>query len=86
MKNTQFVTRWVVTVPTKGGLPGHRRLAHPCQGRHTYATKEEAEGWIKAYFAQGRMDVLGNDLKAQPCPCYPGHFDPSRIWFKENEQ
>jgi len=32
------------------------------------------------------MDVLGNDLKAQPCPCYPGHFDPSRIWFKENEQ
>jgi hypothetical protein len=82
MKNTEYVTRWVVTIPSKD-MKGFRTLALPCQGRHTYETEDGANEWIKAYLENGNRDILGDDLKAMPCPCYPGHFDPARVWFRE---
>jgi hypothetical protein len=75
------VSRWVVTVPA--ATLGWRTLAFPCQGRHTFGTQEEAEQWIRDYHKQGRYDALGADLKATTWPCYPGHFDPTCIYRRE---
>jgi len=80
---TAAVTRWVVSVPSP--FKGYRILAHPAQGRHTYATKEEAEQWISAYRKQGRTEILGNDLQATGWPCYPDHFDPISIYQRSKQ-
>lgn len=81
-KMEDFVIRYVVTVPCKDGVG--RTLMHPCQGRYTYATQEEAQAWIDGYMAnnsQRTLDEFGRDLQARPCRCYPGHFDPQGVWF-----
>lgn len=79
----ELVTRYVVTHIGKHG----RTLAHACQGRCTYATPEEARAWIDAALKNNSMDTLrsayGFPLEVRPVRCWPGHFDPTRIYFEE---
>ena len=76
------VIRYVVTIPCEDGLG--RELMHPAQGRHTYATPEEAQGWIDGYFKNNSADIIdkhGRDLQVRPCQCYPRHFVPKEVYF-----
>lgn len=78
----EYVTRYVVTHAGKGGV---RTLAHPCQGRNTYAAPEEAQAWIDAAMKNNSMDTLKSvyvlPLEVRACNCYPGHFDPMGVYF-----
>lgn len=74
---TDYVIRYVATVPCKDGIG--RTLMLPAQGRHTHATPEEAQSWIDSYLAT--LDQFGRDVQVRPCKCYPGHFDPMNVWF-----
>jgi hypothetical protein len=76
MRNS--VTRWVVTIPS--AFKGFRMLALPCQGINSFETKEKAEEWIRSYLKQGRYDVLGIDMIAQPWDCHPVHLDPISVY------
>lgn len=80
---TDFVTRFVATVPATDGLGG-RVMMLPAQGRNTHATPEEAQAWIDSYLKNNPADVLdrfGRDVQVRPCPCFPNHFDPQNIYF-----
>ncbi len=80
----QSVTRYV---PTYVNDHGERTLMTPAQGRHTYATPEEAQAWITAVTGNNSASAVrqiwgGNPrFEVRPCPCYPGHFDPRTVWF-----
>lgn len=77
-----FVIRYVVTVPANGGRC--LTLMRPAQGRHTYATPEEAQAWVDACLANNSdetLDQIGRDLQVRPCRCHPNHFDPMEVWF-----
>ena len=79
---TEFVTRFVVTVPCKDGMG--RTLMHPAQGRYTYPAPEEAQAWIEGYLtnnSEATLDQFGRDVQVRPCKCYPGHFDPMEVFF-----
>jgi hypothetical protein len=78
------IIRYVVThIDLKTKL---RTLAHPCQGRHTYATAEEAQAWIAAAMeANGEKrlrELFGFPLEVRPVECWPNHFDPKTCWFE----
>lgn len=72
-------------VPTHINREGMRTLATPCQGRHTYATPEEAQAWIDAVIGANPPEVIarhyGAPIEVRPCPCWPVHFDPVGIYF-----
>lgn len=76
------VTRYVVTHVNKDGM---RTLIGPAQGRHTYATREEAKQALLSILANNSTsrlkEVYGFPLEVRACPCYPGHFDPQNVWF-----
>lgn len=79
---TDYVIRYVVTVPCKDGVG--RTLMHPAQGRHTHSTAEEAQQWIDSYLrnnSAATLDEFGRDVQVRPCKCYPGHFDPMGVYF-----
>lgn len=78
------VTRYVVT---HVGTDGRRVMANAAQGRHTYATREEGERMADLMRKNNRIEggklagVFGLPLQVRACPCYPGHFDPQRVYF-----
>ena len=77
------VKRYVVTHISKEY--GMRTLAHGAQGRHTFATREEAQKSIEQTLRNNSKDTLesvfGLPLEVRECECYPVHFDPVSIWF-----
>jgi len=84
-----FITRYVVTYVNRDGM---RQLAHAQQGRHTYATADEADAWIRAALANNSRETLESvyggaagvaSLAVRPCACWPGHFDPVGIYFDD---
>ena len=74
-------------VATRINSDGMRQLASAMQGRHTYATPEEAQAWIDAIKANNSPDRLADiwgaepSLEVRPVVCYPGHFDPTTCYF-----
>jgi hypothetical protein len=78
------VIRYVVTHLDK---EGRRVLAHPRQGRHTYATPGEAQAWIDAALKNNSestlRSVFGFPLEVRPVECFPGHFDPMTMYFDD---
>jgi hypothetical protein len=78
------VTRFVCTYIGKDGL---RTLIGPAQGRHTYATKEEAEAHLAAVLGNNSPDTLqqtwGDNprFEVRPCQCWAEHFDPVSAYF-----
>ena len=76
------VIRWVVTAQRPGES---RRLAAAMQGRHTYATREEAQDVLYSIVENNRPGLLEEvglvNLEVRECECYPGHFDPIGCWF-----
>ena len=79
---TDYVIRYVATVPCKDGIG--RTMMLPGQGRNTHATPEEAQAWIDSYLANNSattLDQFGRDVQVRPCKCYPNHFDPMNVWF-----
>lgn len=78
------VTRYVATHINKDGM---RELMTAAQGRHTFATAEEAQAWLDAVTANNSADTIkqvwGDNprFEVRPCPCYEGHFDPQTRWF-----
>lgn len=82
------VTRYV---PTYVGKDGMRTLMTAAQGRNTYATHQEAQDWLVAVLLNNSGDTLASVYGPNPqfavcaCPCYPGHFDPQRIYFDESD-
>ena len=80
------VTRYVVTHVNREGL---RTLSLGCQGRWTYATREEAQAQLDAMLANNERSALeglyGNvsQIEVRPCECWPDHFDPKGIYFDE---
>lgn len=81
-----IVTRYVVTHVNHHGM---RTLTLACQGRHTYATRAEAEEWLGSFLANNSLERLAEVYGAQalgtfavrPCECWAGHFDPCGIYF-----
>jgi len=80
----EHVTRYVGTYVNSNG---ERTLMSAAQGRHTYASAEEAQAWIDAVTTNNSADTLRQvwgdnpQFEVRPCPCYPGHFDPQTVWF-----
>lgn len=81
------VTRYVITHVDRNGM---RTLAHPMQGRYTYATEAEATAALEAMLDNNSLDTLrahfGLPLEVRAVECYPGHFDPVRCWFDTGAQ
>lgn len=81
---SEFVTRHVVTHIDQKGM---RTLCGPAQGRHTYATAQEAQSLLESMMANNQMSgdllagVYGLPLEVRPVECYSGHFDPVRVYF-----
>lgn len=75
------VTRYVITHLGRHG----RTLIGPSQGRNTYATAAEAQAQLdailKANTPERIAELWGEPLQVRPCQCWPGHFDPKRVWF-----
>jgi hypothetical protein len=73
--------RYVLSRIDKDGL---RVMVYAQQGRHTYATKEEAQVLLDAFLknnTQERLiEVFGEHtigtFEVSAIECYPGHFDP----------
>jgi hypothetical protein len=83
---TDHLYRWVVTKPVSGA-PNYRQLFGPCQGRFTHATQEEAQAWCDLYLknnSESKLNELGRDVQPRLVRCYPGHFDPVQVYFKED--
>jgi hypothetical protein len=83
---TKGVMRYVVTQLNEFG---YRTFAHARQGRHTYATFDEAEAWIKAAHAQNGerlAEFYGLPLEVRACECWPEHFDPMGIIFEPEDK
>lgn len=80
------VIRYIITHRCNNGFGG-RQLAETMQGRYTYATLQEAQEHIDNMMANNSMDILNSlfnlPLKAMPCECYAGHFDPVGRYFPE---
>lgn len=74
-------------VPTYMNRDGMRTLMLPAQGRYTYATPAEAQGWIDAIHQRNsasRLEEIWNvnpQFEVRPCECWAGHFDPVGIYF-----
>lgn len=82
----EYVRRFVVTHLSKTGM---RTLAHAAQGRHTYASREEAQTWIDAAQDQNGArlaELFGLPLQVRGCACYPVHFDPVSVWFPDEDK
>jgi hypothetical protein len=78
------VIRYVVTyVDLKYG----RTLVGPIQGRNTYATPEAALHQLQAMLKNNSPKTLAEtfpgELQVRACPCWPVHFDPKQIYFKD---
>lgn len=69
---------------------GMRTLMTPAQGRHMFATADDAQHWINAVWSNTSRDTLlqvfGNDntFEVRPCQCYD-HGDPVGIYFDREE-
>lgn len=80
------VIRYVVTHVPKGDM---RTLVDPCQGRFTYATREEAQERLDAIRDNNtpeRLRSVGlepDTFEVRPCSCWAGHFDPVGVFFSE---
>lgn len=82
------VTRYVGTYINRDGM---RTLMTPCQGRHTFATADEAQAWINAVTTDNGGDTIrqvwGDNpgFEVCPVPCYQmqdgSHGDPQTRWF-----
>lgn len=78
------VIRYVGTYINKDG---YRTLMTPAQGRHTHATREEAQAWLDAVTGNNSQDTIrqvwGDNprFEVRPVPCYPGHHDPMSVWL-----
>lgn len=78
---TEHVIRYVVTKINEDGI---RVMSGARQGRHTYATQEEAQSWLDAALKNNSADTIARflpDAEVRPCRCYPGHFDPMQYSF-----
>ncbi len=81
---SEGVTRYVPTYVNKDGM---RTLMRPAQGRFTFGTVTEAQGWIVAVTTVNTPDTLrqvwGDNprFEVRPCECWPGHFDPKGVYF-----
>jgi hypothetical protein len=71
----QCVKRWVL-------VKGDGNTFYPRQGRHTKATKDEAEALVKAAIRNNGPGTSGHPyvqgLHVEEWWCYPRHFDPIR--------
>lgn len=80
------VIRFVITNPGRDKMEGLRVLTLSGQGRDTFATREEAEDYMKLLQQPGQIDrVIGIDrakmMRVYAVECWPGHFDPKRtVW------
>jgi hypothetical protein len=78
------VTRYV---PTYVNRDGQRTLMCPAQGRHTFAEREVAQGWLDAVAKNSAPTTLEQvfgpnpQFEVRPCECWPDHFDPKSIYF-----
>lgn len=85
---TDHVIRYVVTHINKDGM---RTLCGPAQGRNTKETPEEAQELLNNMMKNNRMEgellagVYGLPLEVRPVKCYPGHFDPMRVYFDSED-
>lgn len=81
---TPLVVRYVATCVN---LDGVRTLVQAAQGRYTYATPAECQAWIDAIKASNDPEWLRQpfgrpaEWEVRPVDCWPGHFDPVRIYF-----
>lgn len=81
------VIRWVVTHINQDGI---RIMSCSCQGRNTYATKEEAAKWIENMLANNNQETINafgiaTSFEPRRCECYPVHFDPIRLIYREED-
>ena len=79
----ESVKRYVATYVNRDG---QRTLMGAAQGRNTYATETEAQGWVDGVMSNASdsvRQIWGDDPRPEvrACPCYPGHFDPQTVWF-----
>lgn len=78
----ESVIRYVVTYKKPEGL---RTLCGPAQGRFTHETQEQAQAMLDAtlrYNSAQTLEQIGYvNMEVRACPCYPGHFDPMRVYF-----
>lgn len=78
-------------VPTHVGKDGLRTLMTAAQGRHTYATPDEAQAWIDAVWGANTERELAtlfgprDTWQVRPVECWPGHHDPKGIYFDDAE-
>jgi len=80
------VTRFVVTFINRNGM---RTILGPVQGRNTFATRSEAADWVAAIVGGNASYRLAEIYGAQAVgsfepravACYPGHHDPTTVWF-----
>lgn len=74
--------RWVITFIAKDGL---RTLFYGADGRHTHATREEAQALLDKFDREQIRSRLGDQaadsLEVRECECWAGHFDPCGIYF-----
>lgn len=71
------VIRYVVT---RLGKDGNREFFDPRQGRYTYETRAQAQARADAFLGEPTNDPdLIRGLRADPCLCWAGHFDPRRL-------
>jgi hypothetical protein len=76
--------RWVVTHVGASG----RTMTFPCQGRHAFATREEAERQLRLFEPGLREKVIGaaaDTLEVREVECWTMDGDPKRVYFDEKE-
>jgi hypothetical protein len=85
---TDHVIRYVVT---HINMEGMRTICGPAQGRFTKEKPEEAQELLENMMKNNSVEggqlagVYGLPLEVRPVKCYPGHFDPIRIYFDTDE-
>jgi hypothetical protein len=83
------VIRFVITNPGRDKMEGLRVLTLSGQGRDTFATRKEAEDYMKLLQQPGQIDrVIGitraKMMRVYAVECWPGHFDPKRTVWEGN--
>jgi hypothetical protein len=74
-------------VGTYVNAEGQRTLMTASQGRHTHATREDAQRWVAAVTNENHPSTIKQvwgenpQFEVRECPCYPNHFDPQNVWF-----
>mgnify|MGYP001423262646 CR=1 FL=1 len=81
------VIRYVLSRTDKDGL---RIMVYATQGRHTYATRKQAQEHLNAFLKNNTQEqllgVFGEQaigtFEVSAVECYPGHFDPIGCYIR----